>query len=207
MLNKNSEGDLIIFSAPSGAGKSTIIKKIIDLSDGAIELSISATTRKPRHGEKEGIDYFFISNQEFDSLKESNAFLENAIVHGEQYGTLKSFVEEKTKKGSHLILDIDVQGFEQIKNKIKSIKSIFIIPPSFNELKERLLARDLDTVESIERRLLNAKKELEYAQHFSYLVLNEDFDEAVEQIFNIILNDEYKFTDDRISNLLNELLD
>ena len=111
MSNNSNKGRLIIFSAPSGAGKSSLIKEIIDLSPNKIELSISATTRDARDAEVNGKDYFFISDEEFNDLKDRNAFIENANVHGFQYGTLKSFIDEKTEAGINIILDIDVQGF------------------------------------------------------------------------------------------------
>ena len=128
MSNNSNKGRLIIFSAPSGAGKSSLIKEIIDLSPNKIELSISATTRDARDGELNGKDYFFISDEEFNDLKDRDAFIENANVHGFQYGTLKSFIDEKTEAGINIILDIDVQGFNQIKALNVDNLSIFIIP-------------------------------------------------------------------------------
>ena len=116
MSNNKDKGKLIIFSAPSGGGKSSLIREIINLSSNKIELSISATTRKPRDKEIHGKDYFFISDDDFKDLLDSNAFIENATVHGYQYGTLKSFVDEKTQEGIDIILDIDVQGFNQIED-------------------------------------------------------------------------------------------
>ena len=153
MSNKSNKGRLIIFSAPSGAGKSSLIKEIIDLSPNKIELSISATTRDARDGELNGRDYFFISDEEFNDLKDRDAFIENANVHGFQYGTLKSFIDETTEAGINIILDIDVQGFNQIKALNVDNLSIFIIPPSFDELKNRLLLRGSDSDDVIDYRL------------------------------------------------------
>ena len=129
---------LIIFSAPSGAGKSSLIKKLIEISQSPLELSISATTRNPRDGEIHGKDYFFISDEEFNSLNDQDAFLESANVHGFKYATLRSFVEEKINLGISVILDIDVQGYKQIIETSQKFTSIFILPPSLKELEQRL---------------------------------------------------------------------
>jgi len=207
MSNNSNKGRLIIFSAPSGAGKSSLIKEIIDLSSNKIELSISATTRDARDGEVNGKDYFFISDEEFNDLKDRDAFIENANVHGFQYGTLKSFVDEKTEAGINIILDIDVQGFNQIKGLNVDNLSVFIIPPSFNELKNRLILRGADSDEVIEHRLLNAKKELEYAELFDYIVLNDRFNEAVKELSSIIFNLDHKYNKETNLKILQDLLD
>ena len=206
MLNDDMK-QLIIFAAPSGSGKSSLISKIIEQSDNKVQLSVSATTRPARKGEINGKDYFFISNEEFVNLQKENAFIESAEVHGHMYGTLKSYVNEKINEGVQVILDIDVQGFNQIRNSLQNYVSIFIIPPSFEELKERLFTRGLDSKEVIENRLINAKKELEYASSFDYVVLNDDFNEAFEQISPIIFG--RKVIDNKHVNLnkLQDLLD
>ena len=206
MLNDDMK-QLIIFAAPSGSGKSSLISKIIEQSDNKVQLSVSATTRPARKGEINGKDYFFISNEEFVNLQKDNAFIESAEVHGYMYGTLKSYVNEKINEGVQVILDIDVQGFNQIRNSLQNYVSIFIIPPSFEELKERLFTRGLDSKEVIENRLINAKKELEYASSFDYVVLNDDFNEAFEQISSIIFG--RKVIDNKYANLnkLQDLLD
>ena len=153
---------LIIFSAPSGAGKSSLIRELIALGEKSIELSVSATTRSPRDGEVHGKDYFFISDDEFNQMKENDAFLESATVHGFQYATLKSFVEEKINSGISVILDIDVQGFIQIDSSLTKHTSIFILPPSFDELEKRLHTRGLDSKEVISKRLENALVAVSY---------------------------------------------
>lgn len=130
MLNSDKK-QLIIFAAPSGSGKSSLISKIIKVSDSKVQLSVSATTRPARKGEINGKDYFFISIEEFISLQNEDAFIESAKVHGYMYGTLKSYVNKKINEGVQVILDIDVQGFNQIKNSLQNYVSIFIIPPSF----------------------------------------------------------------------------
>ena len=206
MLNDLKRGELIVFAAPSGAGKSSIIKEIVSNNEN-IELSVSATTRTPREGETHGKDYFFISDKEFNDLKEKEAFIESANVHGHQYGTLKTFVEEKLENNISVVLDIDVQGFSQISESIKDIISIFIIPPSLDELKKRLVLRGLDTEEVINKRLINAKKELKHAESFDHIVLNDDFNRAFNQITSIIFDKNYEYNDTNIKNILEDLLD
>ena len=206
MLNNLKKGELIVFAAPSGAGKSSLIKEIIRNNEN-IELSVSATTRPPREGEIHGKDYFFISDNEFNNLKTKKAFIEDASVHGYQYGTLKSFVEEKLNNNIRVVLDIDVQGYNQIAALVENIISIFIIPPSLNELRKRLLSRGLDTADVIEKRLINAKNELKYARSFDNIVLNDDFNRAVNEISSIILSKDYEYNKSDIQNILKNLLD
>ena len=206
MLNDLKKGELIIFAAPSGAGKSSLIKQIISNSEN-IELSVSATTRSPREGETHGKDYFFISDNEFNDLKEKNAFIESADVHGYKYGTLKAFVEEKLANNVSVVLDIDVQGFIQIRDSIKEVISIFIIPPSLDELKKRLILRGLDADDVINKRMENAIKELNHAQYFDYIVLNDDFSRAFNEISSIIFDKNYEYNEAYIKNILKDLLD
>ena len=198
---------LIIFSAPSGAGKSSLIRKLIQLSDQSIELSVSATTRASRDGEVHGKDYFFMSDDEFNQMKENDAFLESANVHGFQYATIKSYVQEKINSGISVILDIDVQGFTQIKNSLMEHISIFILPPSFEELEKRLFTRGQDSNEVISKRLENAFTELKYADLFDYVVLNDEFTKTIETLSSILFDENFKYNDDNIENILSELLD
>ena len=207
MSNNKTKARLIIFSAPSGTGKSSLIKEIIGLSSNKIELSISATTREPRNKEIHGKDYFFISDEEFNNLKDNDAFIENATVHGYQYGTLKSFVDEKILQGIDIILDIDVQGFIQIENSNIDNLSIFLIPPSFDELRNRLLLRDSDTSDAIEERLTNAEKELKFAESFNFIVLNDKFDDTLKELSSIIFDENHEYNRDYNLNILDNLLD
>ena len=142
----------------------------------------------------------------FNKLKENGAFIEHAEVHGHQYGTLKSFIEEKLEIGINVILDIDVQGFNQIKETLKDTISIFIIPPSMEELKKRLITRGLDSDDVIKKRLANAKTELKSAELFDYVVLNKDFDKALDEISAIIFGKHYENNQVNI-NILEDLLD
>ena len=201
------QAKLIIFSAPSGAGKSSLIRKLIELGEKSIELSVSATTRLPREGEVHGKDYFFISDDEFNQMKENDAFLESAIVHGFQYATLRSFVEEKINSGISIILDIDVQGFIQIKNSSIKHTSIFILPPSFDELEKRLHTRGLDSKEVISKRLENALTELKSAELFDYIVLNDEFSKTIEILSAILFEDNFQYNNNDTEKILKELLD
>tara|TARA_B100001063_G_scaffold75727_1_gene69993 strand:- start:3805 stop:4428 length:624 start_codon:yes stop_codon:yes gene_type:complete len=207
MSNNKTKAKLIIFSAPSGAGKSSLIKEVISRSSGNIQLSISATTRLPRDGEEHGRDYFFISDEEFNELKNKNSFVEHANVYGYQYGTLKSFVDEKIENNINVILDIDVQGFDLIRNSINDGISIFIIPPSIMELEKRLISRGLDTDDVIRKRLKNVKTELKYAEKYDHIILNDQFKNAINEITSIIYNEDYISNKEINTNLLKDLLD
>ena len=198
---------LIIFSAPSGAGKSSLIKQLIEMSESPLELSISATTRNPRDGEIHGKDYFFISDEEFNSLDDQDAFLESANVHGFKYATLRSFVEEKINLGISVILDIDVQGYKQIIETSQKFTSIFILPPSIKELEQRLLSRGLDSKDVISKRLSNAIIELESANLFDFVVLNDNFDKTIEVLSSILFDKGFKYNNDHANEILRELLD
>ena len=202
----NKKGKLIVISAPSGAGKSSLIKAIIN-NNSNIELSISATTRMPREGESNAKDYFFISDEEFNELKLKDEFVECALVHNYQYGTLKSYINERIDLGINVILDIDVQGFEQIQNANINNTSVFIIPPSIEELKNRLNIRGLDSQDVIETRLENARHELKYANDFDFRILNDEFDDALKSLISIIFDDDCTDIDTKKSTkILQELL-
>ena len=207
MLNNKTKARLIVFSAPSGAGKSSLIKEVVSNSSGNIDLSISATTRPQRNGEEHGRDYFFISDEEFNKLKDQNSFIEYANVYGYQYGTLKSFVDEKIKNDINVILDIDVQGFDLIRSSIKEHVSIFIIPPSIVELENRLVSRGLDSKEVIKKRLKNVQTELKYAELYDYIILNDQFENTLNELTSIIYDKNYKYDKKININLLKDLLD
>jgi guanylate kinase len=178
---------LFVISAPSGAGKSSLIQSILK-EDNNFELSISATTRMPREGEEEGKHYFFIDDSEFNTLISKNEFIEHAEVHNYKYGTLKSHIEEKVQEGINVICDIDVQGYKLIKNASIKHTSIFIIPPSLEELESRLIKRGLDSEEIINTRLNNAKKELIFAEEFDFRILNDNYESASKEIIDIVIN-------------------
>jgi len=186
-LSSKNKGILFVISAPSGAGKSSLIQSILEAHNN-FELSISATTRKPRKGEEEGKHYFFMNDDEFDALISKNEFIEYAEVHNHKYGTLKSHIDEKINKGINVICDIDVQGYKLIKHAAIKHTSIFIIPPSLKELETRLINRGLDSPEIINTRLNNAKKELIFAEEFDFRVLNDSYESASKDIIDIAIN-------------------
>ena len=199
-------GQLFVISAPSGAGKSSLIQTTIDNFEN-IELSISATTRSPRKGEVDGKHYFFVTENEFNSMKDDDSFIEYALVHNYQYGTLRKYIDEKLSKGINVICDIDVQGFNLIQRDGIDHTSIFIIPPSIEELKKRLLKRGLDSENVIGTRLKNAKEELKYAEEFNFIVLNDSFDQVYEEIVSIIINGKLTKNKDKINiKLLRDML-
>ena len=183
------EPELFLVSAPSGAGKSSLIDAVLasaNQSDLALELSISYTTRYPRKGESNGSQYFFISKKNLLDKKNSHFFLEDAEVHGNLYGTSVEFVESKLNAGVNLILEIDVQGFRQINDLDINYESIFILPPSISSLEKRIKARGDDDVEAINLRLKNAKDELSFASEYQHIIVNDSFEVAAGQLLSII---------------------
>lgn len=184
-IQKKKNGKLVILSSPSGGGKSTICKKLRKKLP-AILYSISTTTRPPRKGEKNGKQYFFVTKKYFENMIKKNVFLEWAIVHGNYYGTGKDIIENGLKQGKTCILDVDIQGAMQIKKKYPGGLFIFVMPPSMEELKSRLKKRGTDNNQSIEIRLNNAKKEIEYKKYYDYIVINKEIEHSVNKIVDII---------------------
>lgn len=179
------EGFLAVISGPSGAGKGTIIEKVIK-SSPELAFSISATTRPPRPKEKEGIHYFFLTREEFEAKIKQNEFLEWAKVHEDYYGTPRHFIEARIQEGGIIILDIDVQGGLQVKKTFPTGVFIFIVPPTFHDLQERLLKRSTETPESLNRRLADARKEFGFLEEYDYLVTNKVLADAVCDVRSII---------------------
>ena len=177
------KGMLVIISGPSGSGKGTVLKKLIR-EDFA--LSISMTTREPRPGEIDGKDYFFVTKEEFLHARDNGQLLEHAEFVGNMYGTPKKYVEDRILDGRAVILEIDVEGALQIKDKIEESISIFLMPPSFEVLAERLINRQTEDLDTIMRRIKRAKHEIEYIHKYDYLVVNEDIEKTVLQIASII---------------------
>ncbi|MDA7786472.1 guanylate kinase [Gammaproteobacteria bacterium] len=198
---QNNHPELFIISAPSGAGKSTLIRKLLS-SNNNFELSVSATTRPPRDGEINGVDYQFISENEFTSLINKNAFIEYAKVHNHKYGTLKSYIDRKFIEGKSIILDIDVQGFMQIKESNISNTSIFILPPSFKVLKQRLEDRRSDTKEAIDKRMTNARKEIQCCDEYDFIIVNDEIDITMKALKEII----FEKRNDSDKNLIEKIL-
>ncbi|RKY65669.1 MAG: guanylate kinase [Candidatus Latescibacterota bacterium] len=188
MFERSGRGFLVVFSAPSGAGKSTIVREVLRRKPvPGMELSISATTRPRRPGEEEGRDYYFLSEEEFESRRERGEFVEWAEVHGHLYGTLRRTVEEALEEGKVLLLEIDVQGARQIRRAFPESVSVFVAPPSLEVLEKRLRERGRDPEEDIERRLEAAPKELSEAGSYDYIVVNEDLEEAVRAVEAILV--------------------
>ena len=172
-------------AAPSGAGKSSLVKALMEL-DARVLPSVSHTTRAPRGQEKHGREYFFVSEQEFDAMVASNAFVEWASVHSHRYGTSKKMLEERMTQGSDVILEIDYQGAIQIQQMYANAILIFILPPSWEELRSRLERRGEDSTETIELRLQNAATELAQVKAFDFVIINEVFDRALFDLKAIV---------------------
>ncbi|GAB6189750.1 guanylate kinase [Marinitoga arctica] len=187
-----TKGILYVVSGPSGVGKSSIIKNAMSKLEGFM-FSVSYTTRPPRPGEIDGRDYFFIDEKTFNKMVENNEFLEYAEVHGHKYGTSKVFIEKKMNEGINIVLDIDVQGaLNVVRQMRKNSVLIFIAPPSYSELKKRLMNRGTEKERDLKRRLLDAKWELSKINEFDYLIVNEDLNEAINQLLSIFIAEQIK---------------
>jgi guanylate kinase len=183
--NKKHIGSLFTIAAASGSGKTSLVKALTQ-SMQHVHVSISHTTRPVRAGEKDGLHYFFISKQQFLNLILVNEFLEHAEIFGHYYGTSKTWVEKTLSRGDDVILEIDWQGAQQIRKQFPESTSIFILPPSMEALKQRLMDRQQDSLDIIEQRLAAANKEISHCFEFDYLVVNEDFDYALLDLKSII---------------------
>ncbi len=178
-------GMLLIISGPSGTGKGTLVKKLMD-GDPSIRFSCSVTTRAPRPGEIDGVHYHFMDEAGYDRLVQEDAFLEHATVHGHHYGTLKKEVREQLDKGMNVLLDIDPQGAISVMEKVEEYVSVFILPPSFQALRVRLHTRNTDDPAEIERRLTNARSEVKNIGRYQYAVINDDLELAFVQLQSIV---------------------
>jgi len=202
----NYSGSMLMVVAPSGAGKSSLVGALI-ATDPALTLSISFTTRNPRPGEVEGENYYFISESEFLQRKESGDFLEWALVHGNYYGTSKSWILEKMQLGQDVILEIDWQGAQQIQRIVPQATWIFILPPSLKILEERLYKRGQDDEKTIEKRLAAAHQELSHLDEADYLVVNDLFDIALSELRHIVSASRLRTYQQlsKLANLVSEL--
>lgn len=189
-------GNLFVIAAPSGAGKSSLVKALLEL-DSHVQLSVSHTTRAPRGQEKHGREYFFASETEFDAMVQADAFVEWAHVHSHRYGTSKKAIEDRMAQGADVILEIDFQGAIQIKRIFSNAISIFILPPSWEELRSRLERRGEDSPEVIELRLKNAAIEVAQVQKFDFVIINELFDRALFDLKAIVHSQRLKFSAQR----------
>jgi guanylate kinase len=185
-------GNLFVVAAPSGAGKSSLVKALLEL-DSHVQPSVSHTTRAPRGQEKHGREYFFVSEPEFDAMVAANAFVEWAHVHNNRYGTSKKAIEERMAQGADVILEIDFQGALQIKKIFANAVTVFILPPSWEELRSRLERRGEDSAAVIEVRLQNAAVEVAQVNQFDFVIINESFDRALFDLKAIVHSQRLKF--------------
>ena len=199
MIKTRSKGTLIVISAPSGAGKGTVISKLLE-KENNLWLSVSATSRTPRTNDKEGVTYYFYSKEEFENKIKEGYFLEYAEYAGNYYGTPKKFIEEKLNKGIDVILEIEIQGAMQIKKLIPEALFIFIMPPTLEELKRRLVGRNTDSKEKIIERFKIAYKEINEVSKYNYVVVNDEVNNAVSKIQAIIKAEKCRV--DRIEEVL-----
>ena len=185
IMKINQKQMLLVISGPSGTGKGTLANLLLE-NDPSFSFSVSVTTRQRRDYEVEGVHYFFISDAQYDQLIEEDAFLEHATVHGNRYGTLKTQVAKLMDEGKNVILDIDPQGARQVLQNADDCVSVFILPPSFRTLRERLHTRNTDDPAEIERRVHNAHEEVQHIGMYDYTVINDDLDTAFHQLQTII---------------------
>ena len=191
-------GNLFVVAAPSGAGKSSLVKALLEL-DARVQPSVSHTTRAPRGQEHHGREYFFVSPDEFDAMVAADGFVEWAHVHGQRYGTSRRTIEDRIAQGSDIILEIDYQGAINIKRLFANAVLIFILPPSWDELRARLQRRGEDSAPVIELRLRNAAQEMAQVQHFDFVIINELFERAVFDLKSIVHAQRLKYAAQRRS--------
>jgi guanylate kinase len=186
-MKRGPRGNLFIVSSPSGGGKTTLIRRLIaDPPREPLHFSVSHTTRHKRAGEKDGREYHFVTDEEFDRMAARGSFLEHNRVHGRRYGTSRAEVLPRLARGEDVVLDIDVQGARDIRKAYPKAVSIFIVAPTPKELEKRLRDRGLDEEQEIRRRLRNAKREIRKAQDFQYVIVNDDLDRAVLELESVV---------------------
>jgi len=186
------EGLLVVVCGPSGVGKGTIIKSFKDKIKN-IRLSVSATTRNPRQGEEDGINYFFKTQEEFEEMIKNNELVEWVEYCGNFYGTPIKYIEDSVKLGYDVVMEIEVEGAAQIREKYPDMVSIFILPPSFEELKKRIDGRGTEKPHVIKKRLDRAKKEIQSVEKYDYIIINDNVDEAADELRCILLSEKHKF--------------
>ncbi|HOQ39653.1 MAG TPA: guanylate kinase [Fervidobacterium sp.] len=204
-LPSSGKGILFVISGPSGVGKTSIIRSVLERVENVV-FSISCTTRKQRPGEIHGMDYFFVSHQEFESMINENKFIEWAKVHDNYYGTPANFVFDHINNGIDVILDIDVQGALNVKKNLTGGKFVFVAPPSYQTLSERLRRRGTESEEKIQKRLDTAKKELSCIPEFEYLIINEDLEHSIMNLISIIYAERLRYERQKETERVKRLL-
>lgn len=178
-------GNVFIITAPSGAGKTTLVAGLLRRDPG-VELSVSYTTRAPRPGETDGVDYHFVRSEDFAAMKARGEFLESALVHGNHYGTSCVWMQKQTAAGRDVVLEIDWQGARQARRAFPGAIGVFVLPPSFDALERRLRARAQDAEDVVQRRIAAARDELGHLREFDYVIINKELDEAIEDLAAIV---------------------
>lgn len=186
-------GALFIVSAPSGGGKTSLVKALL-ASEPEVKLSVSHTTRAPRPGEENGRDYHFVSSEEFERMQRAGEFLESAVIYGNRYGTSRTWIGQQLERGQDVVLEIDWQGAQQVRKLMREAVSIFILPPSLETLEQRLKGRSLDQPEAIARRLAAAREEMSHLREFDYVIINKDFNRAALELASIIRAERLKLS-------------
>lgn len=206
-MKQKNKGILTVVSGFSGAGKGTIMKELLKRHPDTYALSISATTRNPRPGETDGVEYFFRTREEFEQKIAEDALIEYAQYVGNYYGTPKAYVEEQLLAGKNVILEIEIQGALKVKEKFPDTLLLFVTPPSAEELKNRLVGRGTETMDVVMSRLNRANEEAEGIEQYDYLVINDVLEDAVEEVHQIIQNEHYRVSrnETSIEMMRNEL--
>ncbi len=193
-MSNNNKGRLFVFAAPSGAGKTTLVHAVVQKNQDDLRFSISYTTRERRRNEANGIDYFFVGEREFKRLRDEGEFLEHAEVFDNYYATSRSQVEAHLAEGRSVVLEIDWQGAQQVRETMPECVTIFILPPSLQELERRLCNRRTDKPEVIRRRLRDARSDMAHWEEFDHVIINDDLDTAIVDLEAVLHGDEHTFS-------------
>ncbi len=196
-------GLLLVVSGPSGAGKGTICKELLSRRGDEITVSVSATTRNPRAGEVEGVNYFFLEKEKFKTMIGEDEFLEHAQVYDNYYGTPKKFVMDELVAGRNVLLEIDIQGAMQVRDKYPEGVFVFVLPPSMKELKNRIIGRGSETAESLEKRFSSAFSEIDFIKKYDYYIINDKVEKATDTLISIIEAESHRVVEN-IEELINE---